>query len=261
MALPNFNEQTTLLFFFFLQGMIFAGLLYRKGIQEEQVASKWLSVFVFLCCLYLVPWMLGHLNWYALDGYSDFLFFVPFHQLFFLGPVMYMYTRSQLNPSFVFTWRDGWHFVPGALYLLYSLVIFVVDFFVLDEYYFYADGRDKDLAKWYQITGLLALLTYAVLSFQYYRAYRKAINATVSFADGIRFDWMRQFLLAVLLLVFLRAFFLIILPDWGSFGDKWWYYFFFGCVTYFIAFAGYGNTVKSLVPFDAPPFSDEPELT
>jgi hypothetical protein len=134
----HFNYQSSFLLFFFLQGLVFAFLLLKKGREHNHQASRWLSLFVFLCCLYLCPWMFGHSNWYAMDGYREFLFFMPFQQLFLIGPVIYFYAQSLLDPSYRFQRKDWWHFGPALLYLLYSLVIFVVDHLVLDEYYFYA---------------------------------------------------------------------------------------------------------------------------
>ena len=246
--ISDFNYQSNFLLFFFLQGLIFAFLLLKKGIEHENQASKWLSLFIFLCCLYIAPWMLGHLNWYAMDGYREFLFFVPFQQFFLIGPVILIYTKSLLDPSFRLSRKDWLHFVPAFLYLLYSLVIFIVDQLILDEYYFYADGRDKDLAPWYQISGLASIIIYTSLSIRHYNHYRRLIFQKLSYADTVSFNWVKKYLLALLIIVSLRILFLVLYPEWGDFGKKWWYYFFFACLYYYIALAGYTNTVESIVP-------------
>ena len=66
-------------------------------------------------------------------------------QVLVIGPVVYFYMKSLLQVDFKFSKKDWIHFAPGLLYLLYSLVIFITDKLVLEEFYFYADGRDKDL--------------------------------------------------------------------------------------------------------------------
>lgn len=237
--------KSAFLLFFFVQGGIFSLLLLVKGVQDSIGAARWLSLLIFLACLYVTPWMLGHNNWYAYDGYREFLFFVPFHQLFLLGPVIYFYIRSLLDPAYRLRRRDWWHFVPAALYLGYSLLVFVVDELVLEEYYFYADGRDKDLDPWYQITGLAMMVAYTFAGFRNYQAYRNRIYKELSFADAVVFQWAGRFLIGLLICLGLRLLFLIILPNWGDFGSKWWYYLAFAAIFYYIALAGYTHTIAT----------------
>ena len=194
--------------------------------------------------MYVTPWMLGFEGWYGKDGYSDILFFVPFHQFFLLGPVIYFYSRSALVPDRLFRKNELLHFIPAVLYLIYSLYVFVMDFFVYDEYVFYADGRDKDLDPWYQILGLAFVLGYLLWSIRFYLNYRKQIVQVVSFADTLRFLWIRRFLVSLLLLVGLRLLFFVLYPEWGSFVQKWWYYFFVACIFYYVAMEGMLHAVK-----------------
>lgn len=244
----DLGSKSVTLLFFFVQGLVFSALLLYHGWRQEQTASRWLGLFLFLCCLYITPWMCGHANWYAKDGYREVLFFVPFQQLFLLGPVIYFYTRSLLDPTDNLRCRDWWHFAPAAAYLLYSLIVFVVDVAILPEYYFYADGRDKDLAPWYQVTGLTSLTGYALLSIAHYQRYRRRIFQELSYADSVLFSWIRRFLIALVLIIFLRTGFLFLFPEWGSFGKKFWYYLAFSSLFYYIAIAGYTHAVRSHFP-------------
>lgn len=241
----NFGYESAFLLFFFVQGIVFSGLLLRNGWVENRNSSYWLSAFIFLCCLYICPWMFGHAGWYANDGYREFLFFVPFQQFFLLGPVMYCYTRSLLYPDFQIRGKDWLHFVPGGLYLLYTFFIFVADKFILPEYYFYADGRDRDLDTWYQISGLCSLIAYVVWSIRIYNIYRRRIFAELSYAESVVYDWIKKYLFALLLILVLRTLFLVLYPSFGSFGQKWWYYIFFSVLFYYIAIMGYTHAVKT----------------
>lgn len=259
--------QTACLLFFCVQGLLFAGLLLARGREYGHQPSYWLSLFLLLCSCYIVPFMLGYSGWYAIDGYREFLFFVPFQQFFLIGPVVYFYTKSLLDADFRLR-RNAWlHLLPGGLYLLYSLVVFVVDVFVLDgDYYFYADGRDKDLAPWYQLTGLLAMIVYAVLSLRHYNRYRRRIFEELSYADAVVFGWVKQYLVALLFILVLRVVFLVLLPNFGSFGKWFWYYLGFAVLYSFIGLAGYTNVIKSLAPLHwrrehevAPPPAERPE--
>jgi AraC-like DNA-binding protein len=204
--------------------------------------------------MYLVPYMLGYAGWYS-DGSTltifsfklftvNILFFVPFMQVLLIGPVVYFYTKSLLNASFKISKNDYIHFIPAVLYGIYSLIIFVTDKLILDNYYFYADGRDKDLANWYQVVGLISMIFYLVLSLRYYSGYKKLIFEKVSYADTLLFKWIRNFMIAFLAILILRVVFFITNPEWGNFGSQFWHYIAFSFVFYYIAVTGYSNIIK-----------------
>lgn len=207
-------------------------------------SSRWLALILFLVAMYLVPWMLGHQGWYAKDGYREFLFFVPFQQFYLLGPAIYFYITSLLHQESKFKKKDLLHFFPAIGYALYSLVIFVGDVFIFDEFYFYADGEDKDLDTWYQLSGLAFILFYAWKSYQVYQAYRRHVVEMVSYADELRFSWIKQFLFVLLIVVFLRLIFFILFPEFGSFGQKWWYYLLIAIIFYYVSIVGFSHIEK-----------------
>ena len=165
-------------------------------------------------------------------------------QVLLIGPVVYFYTKSLLNSNFKLSKKDYFHFAPTILYTIYSLVIFVTDKLILDEYYFYANSRDKDLAKWYQVAGLISMAIYLILSLKYYSNYRKLVFEKVSYADSLLFKWIRNFKLAFLGILILRVLFFITNPEWGNFGSQFWHYIAFSFVFYYIAITGYSNVIK-----------------
>lgn len=243
----DFYYKSAFLLFFFTQGLIFSLILFIKGYRDSSSSSKWLSLLILLSCLYITPWMLGHEGWYAKDGYREFLFFVPFQQFFLIGPAVLFYVKTLLNPSYSINKRDLLHFAPAVAYLLYSILVFIADVLVLDEFYFYADGRDKDLSPWYQFSGHGAIIVYLIICIRMYNDYRVKIFQELSFAESVVYNWVKQFLIALLIILIIRIFFLALFPNWGDFGSKWWYYFFFACSFYYIAFAGYANSIKTSI--------------
>ena len=98
----DFNFYSSLLLITFSQGIIYSLLLLKKGVSSGNKSNYWLSVFVFLCSCYVAPWMLGFAGWYDNQPYRDFMFYTPFQHLFFIGPVIFFYTQSLLNPAFRF---------------------------------------------------------------------------------------------------------------------------------------------------------------
>lgn len=244
----DFSLKSSLLLIFFTHGLVFSFLLFRKALQNEQKESRWLAWFTLLCCFYIAPFMLGYAGWYMGGLRRDILFYVPFQQLFLIGPVLYFYTRSLLNPDFRLQKLDGLHFAPGFLYLIFILIVFLTDKIILRRSYFYADGRDMDLDFWYQLAGLISMVYYLFLSLRHYQHYRQNTLDTVSFANAIIFDWIPRFLSAFLVILFLRILFFILNPEWGQFGSKFWYYLCFSLLFYYISLSGYGATVRSELP-------------
>ena len=232
---------------FFINAIIFSSLLLVRGIQENKRDSKWLAAFIFLGGLYICPFMLGYAGWYGRNSYKEFLFFVPFQQLFLIGPVFYFYVQTLLDRKKVFSRKDLIHFLPAIIYLIYSLVVFIVDKLILEEFYFYADDRDKDLVFWYQMSGLLSMLFYLFISLRYYQNYRKLSLQEVSFADEIAFKWVKNFAIAFGLILVLRVLFFILNPEWGQFGRKYWYYLCFSILLMYISITGYSNTIRTAI--------------
>lgn len=246
----NHNEKSSVLLIFFFNAVIFSCLLLKKGISEDNRHSKWLAAFVILGGLYICPFMFGYAGWYSVKSTREFLFFMPFQQVFLIGPVFYFYVKTLLNRELIFTQKDFLHFLPAIVYLLYSLIVFITDKLILEEFYFYADGRDKDLAFWYQMAGLISMLFYLYQSLQYYLTYRKLSLQEVSFADEIAFKWVKHFTVAFGLILVLRVLFFILNPEWGNFGSKYWYYLCFSILLLYISITGYSNTIKTTINLD-----------
>lgn len=194
--------------------------------------------------MYITPHMLGYANWYAQKTTREILFFIPFMQVFLIGPVVFIYTRYVLNEEFRFSKKDCWHFAPAILYGIYSIVVFVMDKLILNEFFFYADGRDKDLADWYQFLGLTSMSIYLIMSLKIYFSYRNKIFNELSYAESILLVWVRNFMISFLLLIVLRGLFFIFNPDWGEFGSQFWYYISFSLVFTYVGIAGYSHSIK-----------------
>ena len=248
----QFGLRSSLLLIFFVHGLVYAILLWRKGVVNETVSDRWLSAFLFLCVLYISPWMLGFAGWYDTQPYRDILFYMPMQHLFLMGPVIFFYVQSLLNPSFKFGKKEWLHLLPGILYILYNIVMFVTDKFILKEYYFLADGTDRDFDAWYQYSGFGSMLFYFFISMRYYGLYKKLMLQVISYADLVLFKWVRNFLLAFLSMQILQLIFFVLSkmnPFFGDYIGSWWYFFIFSIIFYYIAITGYSNSIETKVPF------------
>lgn len=249
----EFNRYSALLFVFFLHGIVYALLLWRKGIVNETRPDKWLAAFLLLCVLYITPWMVGYAGWYDTQPFRDILFYTPFQHLYLMGPVIFFYVQSLLNPSFHFRKKDLWHFLPAALYILFCGAMVITDKLIVKDYYFLANGEDPDFDSWYQWSGFVSMLCYFIFSLRYYNLYKKMIIQVISYADIVSFRWVRNFLLAFLSMLAIRVLFFAAsyVPAFEqlSYAGDWWQFLFFAVIFYYIAINGYSSSVETRVSF------------
>ncbi len=252
----DFNLKSSLLLIFFVHGVVFTLFLLHKYFRTKNKAAGWLAAFIFLCCLYIFPFMTGYAGWYSGGVYRDTLFYFPFQQLLLIPPVLYFYFNSLLDAGFKMSSKDYLHFIPAVLYLIYSLVIFVMDKWLYGDDYFYSDGRDKDFSPWYQLAGFLSFAGYLLASLQVFRRYKKISYDTLSYASSVQFRWARNFLIGLLLLWLIRAVFFVSNPEWDEFGRKFWYYLSFSLLFYWFSIMGLMNSLRSHVSLHG--LSDDP---
>ncbi|MFZ4059349.1 MAG: helix-turn-helix domain-containing protein [Ferruginibacter sp.] len=248
----DFNFYSAILLIFFIHGLVYAALLFRKSKQQAASTDKWLAIFLLLCTSYISPWMLGFAGWYDTQPYRDVLFYLPLQQLYFIGPVLFFYVQQLLNPSFQFGKKEWLHLIPGIAYLLYNIVIVVTDKLVLHQYYFLADGTDREFDTWYQATGFISMLVYLILSYRYYNLYKRLMVQVISFADSVLFRWIQHFFIAFLAMLAINCFFYImglLYKPANMYVSSWWYFFCFSIIYYYIAIFGYANSVIANVPF------------
>jgi len=251
----DFNWRSSLLLIFFFHGLVYAFLLFRKAYQNDRPSDNWLGLLLLMGIFYISPWMLGYAGWYwgqACLECRNFMFYVPMNHTLLMGPVIFMYIRSLLNPAFNFRKIDRWHFVPGIAYILWTIVVAVTDLLVLKQYYLMDGQNDPDFDTWYQAIGYISLLVYLVLSLRYYLMYRAFIVQELSFADTLQFKWVRNFLIACFI-YFFSTIFLDILRLAGvniGYQDTWWYYLLFAFIFYYIAITGYAHSIEQKKKFE-----------
>ncbi|HLD51809.1 MAG TPA: helix-turn-helix transcriptional regulator [Sediminibacterium sp.] len=251
----DFNWRSSLLLIFFFHGLVYAFLLFRKAYQQDRPSDNWLGLLLLMGILYICPWMLGYAGWYwgteCLEC-RNFMFYVPMNHTLLMGPVIFMYIRSLLNPSFTFRKLDRWHFVPGIVYIIWTIIVAVTDRLILKRYYLMDGQNDPDFDTWYQAIGFFSLLIYLVLSLRYYLMYRAFIVQELSFADTVQFKWVRNFLIACFI-YFFSTIFLDILRLAGvniGYQDTWWYYLLFAFIFYYIAITGYAHSIEQKKKFE-----------
>ncbi len=242
----EFNFYSSLLLITFSQGILYSFLLAKKGVNQKDKSNYWLSAFIFCCSLYIAPWMLGFAGWYDSEYYRDILFYIPFQQLFLLGPLIYFYTQSLLYSEFRLSRKDFRHFLIPFIYILSSVGIWFYDHFIYNGYYFYADGSDKDFDDWYQYGGFLSMAFYLIQSLRIYNRYRNKIFQETSYAEVILFRWIKIYLFSFLILMMLPVLFRLIAYKYSAistYEGSWWYFLLYSVIMCYVAITAYTNTV------------------
>lgn len=242
----EFNKQSVFLMVFLTHLAVYSVLSFKRYLDKRNTSDFLLALLLLLGCLYACPWMLGFAGWYDNQPYRDVLFYVPFQQLFFIGPVGLLYVLYLLNPGFKIKPTFFYHFAPGVLYLLYAVVCFVTDKLIYHNYVLVDGIQDPEFDAWYQYLGLASIAAYFFIAYRYYTNYKRMVLNFLSNADMFSFTWIRNFFVAVLIFIicWLSINFYSAITG-GSYIASWWYFLVFSLLFYYIAITGYSNNTVS----------------
>ncbi|TGE29110.1 helix-turn-helix domain-containing protein [Hymenobacter metallicola] len=250
----TFSVYSSLLLPFFVQGLVVSAVLLERRRRYGSTADSWLALLLVLHTLRLAQWMLGFAGWYdSHDAFSTFMFYFPFSNWLAVGPALYFYFRSLTNQEFRFGRRHWWHLAPAVAYLGFRLGVFVYDIGWWHGLrgqplpaHFGTKGplaQQLDEMPLEYVLGVVTYLLlggYALRTLREYRAYAHYLNDNFSDTDQIRFRWLRNVLVAVLVgsgvtLVFgiINSF---VTPL--SYYEAWYDYFFTGLLIYYLSIAG-----------------------
>lgn len=250
----DFNLHSSLLLIGFVQGIIFSFLLLFRYAKEKKLSDLLLGSLILICCLRISQYMLGFAGWYDThDGLSSFMFYFPFHNLFWIGPLVYFYFRSVTNQQFRLEGKTLWHFAPGILYVLTFALIFlydvVLDHWILgNEFAFFNNtkgfGRESweiYFAYWYNNISIIHIIPYLVLTLKTFRKYRTYLGENFADTEAISFNWLAYILYAILInmgLILSISFYSNFIQDL-SYTQYWFSHFLLGIMVYIVSIVGY----------------------
>ncbi|MGB5008362.1 MAG: AraC family transcriptional regulator [Ferruginibacter sp.] len=265
----NFNIYSSLLLPAFLQALLFSGLLFYRGWQEEKLSDKMLGLLLLLNAFKIASWMLGFAGWYDThDVFTGFMFYFPFNNIIWMGPLLYFYFLSLTDVDFTFTKKYLRHFIlPLCWWLLIFLkglidFVFFTPFAVTEDTQYGTKGPLAELDK----SDVAVLISYAlffyylVITIRAYKKYQYYVKENFSSTGEIRFNWLRNVLYAISAGVIIGLIFIIIAglkPGGSTYIFDWYGYLFLGLITYYISIAGYfikPNVLQKLhfTKFDKP---------
>lgn len=244
----NFNIYSTPLLFGFVQGWLYAALFWVRGWRQGRLSDVLFGCLSFALSFEVWEYMLGFAGievlWRELNFFPrNFSLLVP--------PLAYFYLKSQFDPDFRFSRRDGWHLLPFALYVGYHLLVFAQgpDFV-----------RDWEQNKHFRFGFGYAepILQIAVQAFYFYRAYRLYVDyrqwvpSQFSDVDAVSFRWFRNFLMAFVLGIAVSL--IVTLVDMRfnlDFWHDWWDELFTAVLIYYITIAAYAQKQPRALHFSS----------
>lgn len=188
-----FSAYSSPLLFGFVQGWIYAVLLWVRGRREERLSDVLLGWVLVGLSFNIWEYMLGfggiEMLWRELE-------FFPRTLGFLLPALGYFYLKSQVNADFRFRGRDAWHTMPFLVFVIYHVSVFAMGpAFV--EHWKATVHSPYHLDDIEFIAGVGLNVYYLLLSLRLYRRYRAWIKTQFSETETISFRWFRNFLLAL----------------------------------------------------------------
>lgn len=268
----DFNIFSSLLLPCFIQGILFASLLFYRGRREDKLSDKILGWLLLLNAIKVAYWMLGYAGWYDThDGFTSFMFYFPFNNLFWIGPLLYFYFLSLTNTDFKFQTEHYKHFILPVLWLLLFAVKLIVDFgfhrpFADTESTQYGTKgpwADIDKQQWIEVLSYLSFFYYLFITIKEFRQYQEYVKQNFSATEEISFNWLRNLLYAISAGVIIFLSFTIT----GEFIERptykfaWYAYLGLGITIYYLSIAGYFIPTKQLFQLRFVPELITPQLT
>ncbi len=247
----NFNIYSSLLLPAFIQGVLFAGLLFYRGWKEEKLSDKLLGVLLLLNAFKIASWMLGFAGWYEThNGFTSFMFYFPFNNILLMGPLLYFYFLSLTNTGFKFEKKHWKHFVLPALWVLLIAGKLLIDFMLYSPFPDTEDTQygtkgpfaELDKSIWAGIISYAIFFYYLVITIKAFRNYQKYVIQNFSATEEIRFYWLRNILYAIsagVIAIFLFTIIAFLKKGGTSYIFNWYAYLFLGAVTYYLSIEGY----------------------
>ncbi len=247
----EFNVYSSLLLPFFIQGIVVAVLLFCRGHKQERLSDTLLGWLLLLNAIKIAYWMLGWAGWYDThDRFTSFMFYFPFNNVIWMGPLLYCYFLSLTNTEFRFRKNHLKHLLLPALFLLLVLLKFIIDmlfyrpFPVAEATQYGTKGPLADLDKnnIFDLMGYASFFYYLVITIKAFGRYQLYVKQNFSSTEEIRFGWLRNLLYAIATGVVVFFIFSLInefVEIKHSYVFDWYSYLALGIIIYYLSVAGY----------------------
>ena len=245
----HFNEYSTPLLFGFVQGWLYAMLLWNRAWREERLSDALLGGVLVGLCFNIWEYMLGfggvEVLWRQLE-------FFPRSPGLLLPPLCYFYLKSQLDAGFRFSKRDLLHAVPFLLDAGHHAVVFAQGAAFV-EWWKQTVHYPLHVADLTAAASLFSSLYYLRRALRLYRQYRSWTTTQFSDPDTVSFRWFRNFIVA---LSSGLVFGLVMdgLDLWLdlNYWQDWWDDLYGAALIYYVSITGYAQAQPRRLTFSPP---------
>jgi AraC-like DNA-binding protein len=232
-----FSAYSTPLLFGFIQGWVYAILLWVRGYREERLSDKLLGWVLVGLCLDIWMYMLG---FGGIEIFWKQLEFFPRTLGFLLPPLVYFYLKSQFDTTFRFRPADAWHGLPFVLDTAYHVGVWAMGPAFVHRWEM--DVHNPYLGNPLFVLSVAQQFLYLYWSLQLYWDYRAWIKTQFSDTDAISFRWFRNFLIAVTItLIFSLIMTLVDLWLNLDYWQDWWGNLVGVFLIYYVSITGYAQ--------------------
>ena len=234
----QFGAHSALLLPFVVPGAVATLWLLLRAARRGSLPDALLALLILLPTCTVSQWMLGYAGWFdSHDGYSTFMFYVPWQLSLLLGPGYYLYFRSLTNQEFRLGPRAWRHLLPGLAQVGLFAGVALLDLGLrrglhhqaLPDFF----GTKGTAAAWrdglfepLNWLGVLLLLAYGLRTLAAYRRYRRYLDDNFSDSERLRFAGLRQLLVLQALVLLSVAGYSVLNKLFNFSYDAAWYLFF-----------------------------------
>jgi AraC-like DNA-binding protein len=239
-----------------VQGFIIACLLWFS--KEKELSPRLLAVLVCLISLASFNiYSINH-NWYGINSLSVlFDAFIPLVIFMPVGPLIYFYVQSSIDPDFRIKKKERIQFYPALLDFLQHIIAIIYIVLVIFGLIKKNDGSVglfiDNYNQYIDIPRWLSICVYLWLSFKYILQKKSLLKKSSDLIITKKIKWLQQFILIFFAFQVLWLLHLIpyIIPrfsnrllDWGN-----WYpiYIPLSVLVYWLGIRGYLMSNQSIV--------------
>ena len=249
---PDYNIYSTSLLILAIQGLIFALLLLYRYFKLSNITDLFLGLILLITVWHQTTYTIGFMAWYDTFRTTKINYFL-ISLLFFLAPFIYFYVKSITIPHFSIRRKDYYHFIPGALYVLFKAIVFIFDATQPG----FDDSQNGYLVEnlEFEYTNLIfatlmkiQMLVYLALTAIRFYHYRKSLPNLFSNTYALQLNWVRNFLIIyTALFVYMSGQDLtnLLITDL-SWLQEWWYFLFTSIAIIYVGMVGYFTDISPL---------------
>ncbi|HRH50096.1 MAG TPA: AraC family transcriptional regulator [Panacibacter sp.] len=239
-----FNPRSAILLAIFIQAVVTAFLLFKRGAKGNKQSDKFLSALIFFLGLSLTDFVIGFLGFY--EKYPKLVFF-PFENLFLITALIYLFCVSLLKKDKPENKIIGKHLFIPAVYFLSHFIIFLLP----------NSTKQKILTDFYfTFFVYIESLLFYVLSAYYFVHIIKVLKRHTEIANQAYpqinpaiLNWLRYFVIGFI--IYLTIDFILSVSSvlfHFNFEQQYWKYIVRALLTSFLCLAGYNFDEKVSLP-------------